>query len=48
MVLLEGNQVTAKDIRDKMAEDGFLTNEIKCVTELFDRRNQNSISYNFV
>lgn len=45
MVLLGGKQVTAKDIRDKMAEDGFLTNEIKFVTEFFDRRNQNSISH---
>jgi len=45
MVLLGGKQVTAKDIRDKMAEDEFLTSEIKFVTEFFDRRNQNSISH---
>ncbi len=40
-----GQQKTAIDIRDKMAENGFLTSEIKFVTEFFDRRNQNSISH---
>lgn len=45
MIILDGKQKTAKDIRDKMAEDGFTTSEIKFITEFFDRRNQNSISH---
>ncbi len=45
MIMLNGTQVTAKDIRDEMAKDGFTTSEIKFVTEFFDRRNQNSISH---
>ncbi len=45
MIVLNGKKVTAKDIRDEMAKDGFLTSEIKFVTEFFDRRNQNSISH---
>lgn len=45
MIMLNCKKVTAKDIRDEMAKDGFTTTEIKFVTEFFDRRNQNSISH---
>jgi hypothetical protein len=45
MAMFGGKQVTALEIRDKMAENGFKTTEIKFITEFFDRRNQNSISH---
>ena len=45
MLFLNGKQVSALEIRNKMTEKGFTTSEIKFITEFFDRRNQNSISH---
>ena len=35
----------AKDIRDKLSQEGFKTDDILFVSDFFKRRNQNSISH---
>lgn len=40
-----GKHVKATQIRDRMALEKFKINEIKFISEFFDRRNQNSISH---